>query len=148
MSFNTYYLKWEVRNKQYLDANVVVDSADKLISKEGVEAPSANTTTTDVMSIDTSSIASSTPIAKPLRADADIYIQIDSALEYSVSLPSFLLQKGFIIAPYKAEYSYKVDDIILLSDTNLKQEGANVYYLSSDKKALWAFLKARLPGLV
>lgn len=174
MSLNNFYIKWEVRNQQMLNADAcklivqdTIKQEDKALQSvtsntKIVDAVAVNATADTVIADDqiqtakeviTQTIKQDTVSTvslqvKPLRPQADIYVQIDKAFEYSVSLPAFLVQKGLIIAPYKSEFSYKDDDIILLSDKNIKQEGSNVYYLNSDKKALWNFLKSKIAGLV
>lgn len=173
MTFKNFVIAWKVKNKSALAYNFALPEKDvestsvapKVVDQEyaktdtSANANEVNTTTEVVafnvknqakqsldvlrVGVDSTLTNSST---KTLRKDADIYLQIDDALPYSVTLPSFLIKKGFIMAPFDENCSYLDHDVILLSDHNLKPDNGSVYYLSADKASLWKFLQDKFKG--
>lgn len=76
-----------------------------------------------------------------MRPDADIYVQIDESLEYSETLPSFLIKKGLTVSQFDHTRTYLESDVILLSDRTVSAPSKNTFYLSTDKAGLWSFLQ-------
>lgn len=71
---------------------------------------------------------------------ADIYVNMNSKVDYLSSLVNYLKDKGFDIKAYDDRVHYLPSDILFLDSNDLVAQGT-VYYLNNGKKFIWNALK-------
>lgn len=79
---------------------------------------------------------------RPKRAD--IFLSIDSKVDYLAQFIQYLDKCGLDIKNYDSKYHYLPSDILILDDKERPEQGL-VVYLQQGKREVWEFLQKHIP---
>lgn len=77
---------------------------------------------------------------------ADLFISLDSKVDYLKSLLNYLNKFNLKILNYDPSVHYLPSDLLVL-DADKRVEQGTVVYLNEGKRAVWDFLKVQLPEI-